>query len=361
MMKTLRSLFVSMALSVMALPMLAQQTTTVQEVWEEYIFESIPVEYYDAKPTIADFANAFTLAHWGMPLTNILGNYLSVDGYRNPAVDEFICDLKAGYVRLHFKDDRSAIEACYWNLPSGTKRVAVMMYDEDDPVPYPFLRFYDFDAKTKEMVALFPMPVDDQCDPTTLYYSLPRVGKDILITARESGMTGKYVYKGDDGFSFEGPEELLGVTEGNADLLYCIVSSERPIPIYSENDKVVCYVPAGTYNVWLDEPEEGTWRIIGTVLDTADAEYVIKTSFEGGLYMKSEYLGLYTMNYDGPTVNLYAAPDEGSRVVTTIPVDTYVTPIGAAEYFYWIHVRWGKYDGWISMPFLCSNAWTNCC
>ena len=156
-MKTLRNIILSVAAMLIALPAIAQQKTSVQEIWTVYLNEGIPVEYYDAVPNIADFVYSFCKAHRGMRLTDEMENYLSVDGYRNADVQEHICDLKAGYVRLLFKSGAD-FQACYWNLPGGKKRVAVMLYDENDPAPYAFLRFYDY--KAKEIVEKTPPPLE---------------------------------------------------------------------------------------------------------------------------------------------------------------------------------------------------------
>ena len=128
-MKAIRKSVLFLIMLAMATPLLAQQKTTVKEIWEDYINEAFPVKYYDVKPNIADFAVDFCQAHRGMPLTDELENFLSVDGYKNADVEKYICDLKAGFVRLLFKDDVREIEACYWNLPSGKKRIAFMLYD----------------------------------------------------------------------------------------------------------------------------------------------------------------------------------------------------------------------------------------
>lgn len=365
-MKTLRNIIVSVVAMLIALPAIAQQKTSVQEIWTVYLNEGIPVEYYDAVPNIADFVYSFCKAHRGMRLTDEMENYLSVDGYRNADVQEHICDLKAGYVRLLFKSGAD-FQACYWNLPGGKKRVAVMLYDENDPAPYAFLRFYDYKAKDKDMFALAPMPVTEECDPTLVFYNLPRKGKDIDIIVRSSGSTGKYIFNGEESFTFDGSPECLGVEDGDGDLegdgnlLYCILSSEEETPIITEEGQIIYSIPAGVYNIRLREPEEGMWRIVGYALDTAEEEYVIDTAYDGGLYITSDHLCLYTANYGNTPLKLYSMPDDDSPVVTIIVEgDSVVHPIGATEDYYWIHVVFGDYDGWIQITNLCSNPYTSC-
>ena len=371
-MKTIKNIILSVALLVAAMPVFAQQNkTTVQEIWDYYINESIKVEiYHEGNPNIADFAYAFAMAHWGMPLTNELSNYLSVDNYKSADVKEFVYDERAGYIRLLFADETREVQACYWRLPNGIRRIAFMLYDPSDPTPYPLLRFYDYNASKKEMYALVPMPVTEECNPTTVFYQLPRKGKDIEIIHGPTGFTGKYVYAGDEGFRFEGPDVLItdyadgdGDMDGEQGLLYCILSSDEDIPVYSEEGVVVYKIPAGIYNVRLKEPEEGTWRIVGYALDTEEEEYVIDTDYQGGLYLKSDNLVLYTIHYDGSAVVVYSMPDDSSKIVTSIPEETYVRPVGATEDYYWIHIRWGdngEKHGWVQITKLCSNPYTTC-
>ncbi len=368
-MKTVKRFFLAVTMLALSMPAFAQQNkTSVQEIWEYYINEALKVEcYHEGSPNIADFANTFALAHWGMPLTNELSNYLSVDNYKSSDVKEFIYDEKAGYIRLLFADEEREVQACYWNLPDGRKRVVFMLYDPNDPTPYPLLRFYDYNSKNKSMYALVPMPVTEECNPMRVAYQLPRKGKDIEIIDRPTGMAGKYVYIGNDGFRYEGPDVLLGDDadgdgdmDGEQGLLYCILSSEEEIPVYSEEGVVVYKIPAGLYNVRLKEPEEGMWRIVGYALDTEDAEYVIDTDFNGGLYLMSDHLSLFTIHYDGSEVNLYSEPDDSSAVTVSIPDESVVCPIGATEDYYWIHVMWGDKDGWVQITKLCSNPYSSC-
>ncbi len=161
--------------------------------------ETIKVKYQGAKPTISDFA-------W---------SYLSVaalddDGCINEADHAFkqawvkqrngkkldkgetlTIDKNNGYVcfESRHEEHRLKIEMCYWNESDGKHKLVaynVLSFRDGnyEPGQYDGIVFYRYNNATKKMT-MCSVPgfnrVYDVEDGATIYFDLPRTGKDITV------------------------------------------------------------------------------------------------------------------------------------------------------------------------------------
>ena len=357
-MKNLTYLLLSATLLLLMLPAEAQETITIKELREEWGNEAFDLQTKPAKPGISDFGLAFAAAHRGNVLVDELYRQLTVKGYKNEDA-EFILDPRAGYLSLQMVGDGTqTLEMCYWNLPDGRKRVGLLMFDVYDPDPLPFLRFYDYDAQYNELVAVNPMPVDVQLDHSKCSFHLARTGKDIEIYSYISDTVCKYVYEGVDGFSYEGPDEL--VPELATRYLYCYITVDNATVNLRDapGGRVAFQLKPDIYMLAVVDPVNGWWRVKEKYIDTMEEETVIG---DGPFWISASLLGLSTRNYDGSPVNLLAEPRTGAAVSGVITDEAAtVTPVDATEDFVWIKVKCNDASGWIRVSELCDNPVTTC-
>lgn len=355
-MKIRAFILVLAAIVTFAVPTRAQENTvTIEDISYEWDDE-IPLLSQVAKPGIAEFALAFATAHKGHPLTDEIIKRMTVKGYANDE-SEFILDRKAGFLDLEFVSDGTVKAGmCYWNLPDGRKRVAVLLIDAYDPYPIPFLRFYDYDATSNKMKAVDPMPVDKEVDLSLCGIVLPRVGKDIEIYSFREEAPAKYEYAGLEGFRYKGPESLV---HGPALTCFTEGGDEEVLLMDAPGGEALTGLPHDeTYILNVINPKDGWWLVQSRLIWTIDSSYLIYETEP--LWVKAEDLGLGTRNYGGETIELLAEPREGAKVTGKITEEACVIPLDATEDYEWIKVRWGKVTGWMRAEMLCSNPVSNC-
>lgn len=353
----MKNIILLLAWMLLCIPVMAQETLTIQELREEWGNEAFDLQTKPARPGIADFGLAFAAAHRGNVLTDELYNLLAVKDYLNEDA-LFDLDPRAGYLSLQMvSDGTQRLEMCYWNLPDGTKRVGLLMLDVYDPDPLPFLRFYDYNAQYNELVAINPMPVDVQLDHSKCSFQLPRVGKDIEIYSYESDTFGKYIYAGVDGFVYQGPDDL--VPERNR-YLYCYITvDDSRVNLRDEpGGRVAFQLEPGIYMLSVVNPVNGWWRVKNSYIDTMEEEVVVG---DGPYWISASLLGLSTRNYDGSAVDLLAEPRTGAPVAGRITEEAAtVIPEDITEDYVWVKVRWNDVTGWIRVSDLCNNPVTTC-
>ncbi len=357
----MKQLILTVLILLCSLPLRAQDSFTIQELREEWGNEAIGLQTRPAKPGIADFALAFAYGHQGMVLTDELIRLMTGQNDEQEDVAEFTLDRKAGYLALQMvSDGLQKMEMCYWNLPDGRKRVAVMLHDIYDPDPYPFLRFYDYDVARNEMVALNPTPLDVQIDHTICNFQLPRIGKDIEIICRYTEDPARYEYVGLDGFRFDGPDYLVpGPVEPGLGVF--LISGKSEISLSDRpGGEVVLEVPPEIYYLSVVEPTNGWWRITGRMIWAVEGENFFLPS--GPYWINETKLGLGLRNYVGEPVDLRTEPRDDAPVAGTVTEEAAeVKPIDVTKDLEWVKVRWGKIEGWVRREMVCDNPVTNCC
>ena len=166
--------------------------------------DSYKVNYKGAKPTIKDFAQAYfsQVEVWDDPVeevgldeaTNAFKNAWMryYKGLEQPDGDKFIVDEKNGYILYESQDENNLFRAemCYWNESDGKHKlfaynVKCFTNGKYSPGQFDGLLFYRYNNATKKMT-YYEMPGFDAslCTEDNAYitYSLPRTGKDIVVT-----------------------------------------------------------------------------------------------------------------------------------------------------------------------------------
>ena len=342
-------------------PAVAQESFTIAELRTEWGNEAIGLQSRPQKPGIADFVLAFAYGHQGMVLTDETIRQMTRENYVNEDVAEFTLDRRAGYMALRMvSDGTQEMEMCYWNLPAGTKRVAVMLQDVYDPDPDPFLRFYDYDADRNELVALNPPPVDIQLDHTLCHFHLPRTGKDIRILCHYTEDPAWYRYAGAEGFRYDGPDYLEPGPAEPALGCYLISGKSKMNLRYAPGGEVAVQVPPDIYVLSVAEPTDGWWRITGRMIWAVEGRNFFLPS--GPYWISATLLGLGLRNYGGEPVDLRTEPRDDAPVAGTVTEEAAeVTPLDVTKDFEWVKVRWGQVSGWVRSEMLCDNPVTNCC
>lgn len=355
-----KTLFVAASLLLMQ-PALAQESFTIDELRTEWGNEAIGLQSRPQMPGIADFVLAFAYGHQGMVLTDETIRQMTRENYVNEDVAEFTLDRRAGYMALRMvSDGTQEMEMCYWNLPDGTKRVAVMLQDVYDPDPDPFLRFYDYDADRNELVALNPPPVDIQLDHTLCHFHLPRTGKDIEILCHYTEDPAWYRYAGTEGFRYDGPDYLEPGPAEPALGCYLISGKSNMNLRYAPGGEVAVQVPPDIYVLSVADPTDGWWRITGRMIWAVEGRNFFLPS--GPYWISATLLGLGLRNYGGEPVDLRTEPRDDAPVAGTVTEEAAeVTPLDVTKDFEWVKVRWGQVSGWVRSEMLCDNPVTNCC
>lgn len=159
----------------------------------------IKVNYQGAKPTISDFAWAlvnFTSedAEDDNEAINIVKASLARHrlGKPQPAGEKLIVDVKNGYLLHELTEDGNTIktEMCYWNLEDGKHKlfaynVASFRDGISEQGQYDGLIFYEYTNATKKMKPYFGdlyINLYDAGEGNYNTFSLPRTGKDIIVT-----------------------------------------------------------------------------------------------------------------------------------------------------------------------------------
>lgn len=157
----------------------------------------LKVNYTGARPSITDFAWAFLFTPDdeedecdGEATGGIMD---ALERYRRgEAQDEYatlLVDERNGFIRYEWRypDDNvlSVIEMCYWNEADGKHKLFVCsrwFYKNGKPLlgQYDGMIFYRYTNATKSMAMCEAPGFEVQYYDTT--YSLPRSGKDIIMT-----------------------------------------------------------------------------------------------------------------------------------------------------------------------------------
>lgn len=317
---------------------------------ERWSYESIPVPEIKGKPGIVDFAVAFADKYAGNVIWDAVKQYLTIEGYTNEDVDEFVLDRPAGYLSIDFMSNETvAAEMCYWSVPNGRHRLAVKVSDfAGDSMP----RLYLYEYLREEGI-LKPC----SGEPEGLIYGdivnfvLPRKGKDIEVVKeygpsdwiRFDAATGKFTY-----------ESSAPVSLG------CYISDKSATNVRRTPGGTVVgqIAKPGVYSLSVCNPKNGWWQILnGVVYENMDGETL---EFEGEVWVHSSVLGLGTRNYGGETLTLRTEPRADAPVAGTINGEVEVRPLDLSEDGAWVKVRWGQVTGWIESNWLCSNPLTNC-
>lgn len=159
--------------------------------------DAIRVDYKGAKPTITDFAWAFLFSDEDeeeeCDQEATAGIEQAMTLYRQGLPQEkgvtFTVDEKNGYIlyedRYEDSNDMVKIEMCYWNEADGKHKLfaySTWYYNDGKPGlgQYDGLIFFRYNNATKKMTMCDAPGFDVEYNNTT--YTLPRTGKDIIVT-----------------------------------------------------------------------------------------------------------------------------------------------------------------------------------
>ena len=159
--------------------------------------DAIKVNYKGAKPNIVDFAWAFLFSDDNdedeCDQEATAGIKEALKRYRQGVPQNknvtFTVDQKNGYILYEWKDEdgdnSSKTEMCYWNEADGKHKLfAYSTWYFSDGKPntgqYDGINFWRYDNATKKMRMLYDPGFQVEYQNTC--YTLPRVGKDIIVT-----------------------------------------------------------------------------------------------------------------------------------------------------------------------------------
>ena len=166
------------------------------------------------RPTIADFARAFT-KQYPTPLNTAV--LAKLDG-KAPQLKncklEYLLDAPSGYLKYSFHEntcnhiDYPTMEMCYWRTEAGHCLVAV---NSNNYMGNLLLVFYDYNPTTGLMTPLPKPPFKDLHDDVREFIvQLPRKGKDIHLEGWSDQSAPAPLtlrWNGRDGFTVEGAAE----------------------------------------------------------------------------------------------------------------------------------------------------------
>ncbi|MCR4853281.1 MAG: hypothetical protein K5893_06810 [Prevotella sp.] len=164
--------------------------------------DAIRVNYSGTKPTITDFAWAYLFfdeeneeecdQEATADVENALMRYRQGLQQENGA--KLIVDEKNGYILYEWYYDHTGsmkrVEMCYWNEADGKHKLfaySSWYYENGKPGQgqYDCLTFYRYNNATKKMSMIETPGFDVEYLETT--YTLPRVGKDIIVNKWKNG------------------------------------------------------------------------------------------------------------------------------------------------------------------------------
>lgn len=157
--------------------------------------DGIKVKFQGASPDIMDFAWSYVTSSDGDEdeevdeSTNALRQALERyrKGQSQPEGYTVTVDQKAGYILVESRHDGfiSKWEMCYWNMSDKKHKLFAYCVELSEngkrtsPGQYDGLNFYRYDNATKTMSAY---DAGFEVDYFNISYSLPRTGKDIIVT-----------------------------------------------------------------------------------------------------------------------------------------------------------------------------------
>ena len=166
--------------------------------------EGFTVKFQGAKPSIGDFITAYVQPTYGEDgeetdeSTNALRRAWDRHrkGQKQPEGVTFTLDAKNGFACCEFKyndgedEQLSRIEMCYWNeADQKHKLFACSRWSYVNGKPelgqYDGIVFFRYDNATRKMAFVAPPGFREENDLVT--YSLPRTGRDIVVTYWKSG------------------------------------------------------------------------------------------------------------------------------------------------------------------------------
>ena len=319
---------------------------------ERWSYEEVPVPEIKGKPGIADFAIAFANKFPGNSLWDTVKEYLTVKGYENEDVDEFVLDKAAGYLSIDFMNDATlAGEMCYWNVKNGKQRFAVKVADFDgDSLPRLYL--YEYDREKGALIPHSEEPIDFMYG-NVVNFVLPRQGKDIEVI-NEYGPSEWIRFDSETGvFTYESAAPKA--------VVYCFVSDKTATNVRNApGGTVIGQIPKpGSWSLTVYNPQNGWWQILhGVVVEDMEGDVI---EFEGDAWVHGSVLGIGTRNYGGQTIPLLAEPREGAAVSGKITKqEVTVRPQDVSEDGEWVKVSWNGQSGWIDTYWLCANTLTTC-
>lgn len=176
---------------------------------------SIRVKFTGAQPTVSDFVTAYMDDYVYDEDDDVLDesrNYMKsvwakhLKGQRLDGNDKLLVDKKNGYVSLESYDGEFMllVEMCYWNESDGKHKlfaynVRCFKNGQYDMGQFDGLTFCRYNNATKTMKECDPPGFEQKYgtdDGASVSYSLPRVGKDIILTKwYENGRTKKQTLK----------------------------------------------------------------------------------------------------------------------------------------------------------------------
>ena len=176
-----------------------QYIFAIQKVWAD---NPIQVENIDPNARIRSFAKAFCSRYQDYRPNEAMMDYLKKPGdYSWEEKHYYSEDLpRNGYIKCDMGGQFDYMtEMCYWRRPNGHQLVGVLMQighegEECDAL----ILFYDFDPKTQVMspdttIHQTVMKIVNN-HTGSLFFELPKEGKDIDVTAVRWTMEDDFVY-----------------------------------------------------------------------------------------------------------------------------------------------------------------------
>lgn len=176
-----------------------QRILEIREIWSD---NPIQVENDFPNARIRNFAKAFASRYVQYRPNEAMMDYLKKPGdYSWEEKHYYSEDLpRNGYIKCDMGGQFDYLtEMCYWRRPNGHQLVGVLMQigyegEKCDAV----ILFYDFDPKTQVMspdttIHQTAMKIVNN-HPGSLFFELPKEGKDINVTAVRWTMEDDFVY-----------------------------------------------------------------------------------------------------------------------------------------------------------------------
>ena len=159
--------------------------------------DAIRVNYQGARPTISDFAWAYLFSDEDdedeCDAEAFAGVKQALERHREGLPQEegvtFTVDEKNGYILYEDRQEESdymvRTEMCYWNEADGKHKLfaySTWLFNNGKPGlgQYDGLTFYRYNNATKKMT-MYDVP-GVEVEYSNITYTLPRVGKDIIVT-----------------------------------------------------------------------------------------------------------------------------------------------------------------------------------
>lgn len=176
-----------------------QRILEIREIWSD---NPIQVENDFPNARIRNFAKAFASRYVQYRPNEAMMDYLKKPGdYSWKEKHYYSEDLpRNGYIKCDMGGQFDYLtEVCYWRRPNGHQLVGVLMQigyegEKCDAV----ILFYDFDPKTQVMspdttIHQTVMKIVNN-HPGSLFFELPKEGKDINVTAVRWTMEDDFIY-----------------------------------------------------------------------------------------------------------------------------------------------------------------------